>query len=366
MAAVHRQLDWTRPAEAHCARQSFVVARRLLLASTAAVPAASTQPAPVSVRGDRGVYRVAATFATPQPIAVALAVLTDYEQIPALHARRPQQPRPRARRRPRRRRAGSGGALDVLLQAGPPGARGAGSAGEHPLPRSLRARASSATKGTWTLREQDGHAVIGYELLAEPGFDVPEFMLTRLLKRDAGTDDRAAAGRDRGARRGRGRPAVAIRRPFRTRYAAGSAGRILDAIADLVAVEAEQRGGARLVVAGPSRAWTTRLFSSSSRSTPSAGSAMPCAACRRAARTGKSRARATAPRPAASPARRRCGPRGCCRASRRGAARAPPPPTRRARLAELAVEQVDVEGDQRRHVVEARSDGSPIGSTFSR
>ena len=40
-------------------------------------------------------------------------------------------------------------------------------------------------EGGWTLSEQDGHAVVTYELLARPAFDVPEFLLTRLLKRDA-------------------------------------------------------------------------------------------------------------------------------------------------------------------------------------
>jgi hypothetical protein len=39
-------------------------------------------------------------------------------------------------------------------------------------------------EGQWTLHEQDGHTLIGYELLAEPGFDAPEFMLTHLLRRE--------------------------------------------------------------------------------------------------------------------------------------------------------------------------------------
>ena len=36
----------------------------------------------VTVEGSRGLYRVTASFATPQPASVGHAVLTDYEQIP--------------------------------------------------------------------------------------------------------------------------------------------------------------------------------------------------------------------------------------------------------------------------------------------
>ena len=33
-------------------------------------------------------------------------------------------------------------------------------------------------EGIWTLSDRDGHAVVTYELLARPAFDVPEFLLT--------------------------------------------------------------------------------------------------------------------------------------------------------------------------------------------
>jgi hypothetical protein len=166
------------------ARQFCVVAV-LLLHAIVAVPAASTQPAPVTVRGDRGVYHVTAAFATPEPIAVAHAVLTDYEQIPRFM---PDVRRSRILER------GTGRALveqeavarvlffskqvHLLLDV-------------HEAPAHIRFRDRSGQsfvryEGQWTLRDQDGHALIGYQLMAEPGFDVPEFILTRLLKRDAG------------------------------------------------------------------------------------------------------------------------------------------------------------------------------------
>ena len=63
------------------ARQLSVMAV-LVAVSLVCVPAASGQTVPVSVHGERGLYRVSATFTTPQPAAIGHAVLTDYEQIP--------------------------------------------------------------------------------------------------------------------------------------------------------------------------------------------------------------------------------------------------------------------------------------------
>src|SRR5687767_5547300 len=59
----------------------------MVLAAALAVALAGTMtetgPAPtVTVREERGVYSVSARFYVPEPPAVALAVLTDYENIP--------------------------------------------------------------------------------------------------------------------------------------------------------------------------------------------------------------------------------------------------------------------------------------------
>ena len=40
-------------------------------------------------------------------------------------------------------------------------------------------------EGAWRLSRQDGQTAITYELTAEPSFDVPGFMLKRLLRRDS-------------------------------------------------------------------------------------------------------------------------------------------------------------------------------------
>jgi ribosome-associated toxin RatA of RatAB toxin-antitoxin module len=171
-----------------CLRRSFVVAG-LFLAASMTVPAASSQPVPVTVpvtvEADRGVYRVAATFATPQPMAVAHAVLTDYERIPRF------MPDVRSSRVIER-------GIDRAVVEQEAVARVLLFSKQVRLvlevqeaPASIRFRDRSGLsfiryEGQWTLREQDGHAVIRYELLAQPAFDVPEFILSRLLKRDAG------------------------------------------------------------------------------------------------------------------------------------------------------------------------------------
>jgi carbon monoxide dehydrogenase subunit G len=164
-------------------RRPFVVAA-LLLAATAGVPAAGTEPGPISVRGDRGVYHVAATFSTAQPVAVAHAVLTDYERIPRYM---PDVQRSRVLERGLDRAVIEQEAVARVLFFSKR-VRLVLEVQEAPATIRFRDRSGASFvryEGTWTLREQDGRAVIGYELLAEPGFDVPAFVLIRLLKRDA-------------------------------------------------------------------------------------------------------------------------------------------------------------------------------------
>ena len=165
------------------ARQFCVGAALAALAATAA-SAAESQPTSVTVREDRGVYRVAASFVTPQSGAAAHDVLTDYEAIPRF------MPDVRSSRIVERRAASIvveqeavarvlffSRRIHLLLEV-------------HAEPGRIRFRdhcGQSFTRyeGVWTLSEREGHAVVTYELLARPAFDVPEFLLTRLLKRDA-------------------------------------------------------------------------------------------------------------------------------------------------------------------------------------
>ena len=166
------------------ARQFCVVAALAALAAAGA-SAAESQPASVTVqRGARGLpgRRLLRDTAVECRRPGRPHRLRSH---PALHARRAEQPHRRAARRPRssssrkpsRACSSSPGASTCCWRC-TPSRDGSGSAID-------AAGASRATEGIWTLSDRDGHAVVTYELLARPAFDVPEFLLTRLLKRDA-------------------------------------------------------------------------------------------------------------------------------------------------------------------------------------
>jgi carbon monoxide dehydrogenase subunit G len=148
---------------------------------------ASTEaPAPdVTVREERGVYSVSARFDVPQPPSAALAVLTDYESIPRFL---PDVKTSIVRER-------TGGRLVVEQEAV---ARMMLFSKRVRLVLEItqadglirfRDRCGDSFlkyEGTWRLVPADGGTVIHYSLTAQPSFDVPEFLLKRLLKRDAG------------------------------------------------------------------------------------------------------------------------------------------------------------------------------------
>jgi carbon monoxide dehydrogenase subunit G len=142
-------------------------------------------PAPdVTVREDRGVYTVSARFTVPQPPAAAAAVLTDYERIPAFM---PGVEKSLVRER------GAGRALIeqeavsrlmlfskrvfLLLEV---------REGIDTIRFEDRSGKSFARyAGSWRFDACADGTVVTYELTAQPVFDVPEFILKKLLKRDA-------------------------------------------------------------------------------------------------------------------------------------------------------------------------------------
>ena len=138
----------------------------------------------VTVREEAGVYSVAARFAVPEQPAIALAVLTDYERIPqfmpgvetsvvmergADRAVIEQQAVSRLMMFRKR--------VYLLLEIieGPDTLRF----------RDRSGRSFARYEGKWELCGGNHVRWISYELTAQPAFDVPEFLLKRLLKRDA-------------------------------------------------------------------------------------------------------------------------------------------------------------------------------------
>lgn len=139
----------------------------------------------VAVREARGIYSVTARFQVPQSPALALAVLTDYAQIP---------------------RFMPGVETSLVLERSPGRAVVEQEAVSRLMLFSKRVhlvleitesadslvfrdrsgRSFTRYEGTWLLCEVNGQTQILYELTAQPSFDVPEFLLKRLLRRDSG------------------------------------------------------------------------------------------------------------------------------------------------------------------------------------
>ena len=155
----------------------------VLLQASGAVGRTACQPS-LTVREEKGVYTVVARFLVDQPPSVALTVLTDYEQIPRFM--------PDVRTSIVRER-GTGWAvveqeavsalmmfskrvhlvLEIVEQP------------DALIFRDRCARSFVRYEGAWRLSQHDGQTAITYELTAEPSFDVPGWMLKRLLRRDS-------------------------------------------------------------------------------------------------------------------------------------------------------------------------------------
>jgi ribosome-associated toxin RatA of RatAB toxin-antitoxin module len=145
---------------------------------------AEQPPTNVTVREEQGVYTVVARFVVDQPAAVALAVLTDYEQIPRFMPDvRTSIVRERAIGRVVVEQEAVSGlmmfskrvhlVLEIQEQPG------------ELIFRDRCGRSFVRYEGAWRLSKQDGRTAITYELIAEPSFEVPGFMLKRLFRRDA-------------------------------------------------------------------------------------------------------------------------------------------------------------------------------------
>jgi carbon monoxide dehydrogenase subunit G len=138
----------------------------------------------VEVREQQGGYAVDAKFVVTQPPAVVIAVLTDYEQIPRYM--------PSVKKSVVQERTGSGAIVEqeavskvmffskrvhLLLEVE--------EAQTTVRFRDTCGRSFSRYEGTWTLTHENGLTIVRYQLTAKPSFDVPEFLIKRLLRRDS-------------------------------------------------------------------------------------------------------------------------------------------------------------------------------------
>jgi len=169
------------------ARRLVLVTSTLALFTAASIQAAakSQSDVPVTVSESDGIYSVAAAFVVPQPASVVVAALTDYSQIPTFM--------PEVRRSDVLERSDEYTVVEqeavarfmmfsrrVHLVLEVREARGTIRF------RDRCGKSFARYEGTWTLAEHAGRTHVIYQLSAQPSFEVPEFLLKRLLKRDAG------------------------------------------------------------------------------------------------------------------------------------------------------------------------------------
>ncbi len=164
----------------------LITAAVLLFAPWHAARATAEQPpATVSVREANGVYSVSARFEIAQPPSVALAVLTDYEQIPrfmpdvetsVVRERRAAQVVVAQEAVARLMMFSKRLYLVLEIEERPDA-----------LVFTDRSGLSFVRyEGAWRLSQRDGRTSITYELVAEPSFEVPGVVLKHLLRRDSG------------------------------------------------------------------------------------------------------------------------------------------------------------------------------------
>jgi len=165
-------------------------ARRFLLAAAAVAMAASLVIAEsgnglrVDVTEANGVYIVSAAFAVNEPPDAVMAVLTDYARIPSympdveisrVLERTPSGVLVEQQAVSKFMMFSKRVHLVLDVREGP---------GQVKF-RDRCGKSFSAYEGSWTVSEHDSVTVVDYRLSARPSFDVPAFMLKRLLKRDA-------------------------------------------------------------------------------------------------------------------------------------------------------------------------------------
>jgi carbon monoxide dehydrogenase subunit G len=160
-------------------------AAAILLGAFVGVASAVAQPrSEVAVHESDGIYRVAATFSVSQPAAVVMEVLADYDGISRFmpdvrtstvlerdddYAVVEQEAVAKFLMFSKR--------IHLVLEV-------------HQAPGTLRFRdrcgsSFSSYQGRWTVTEAGGQTHVAYELTARPAFEVPDFLLRRLLKRDS-------------------------------------------------------------------------------------------------------------------------------------------------------------------------------------
>ena len=138
----------------------------------------------ITVRQDKGIFTVTATFEVPQSAGLAIAVLTDYDRIAHFM---PDVSKSVVIERDAARTVVEQEAVAKLMMFSKRVHLVLDVQHEGSVIR-FRDRCGQSFKryeGSWRLTPSGTRTAITYELTAEPSFDVPGFILGRVLKRDA-------------------------------------------------------------------------------------------------------------------------------------------------------------------------------------
>ena len=187
---MHGILSFTPPyaaGRAHARRLMVAVVISMCVALPGARLMAAADPAPspqVSVHEERGLYTVTARFLVSRSPEAALAVLADYEQIPRFM--------PDVRKSVVLERSSGHKVVEqeaqstfmmfskkvhLVLEVT--------ESGDTIRFTDRCGKSFSTYAGSWRAVRADGGTLVTYELRARPAFDVPGFLLKRLLKQDS-------------------------------------------------------------------------------------------------------------------------------------------------------------------------------------
>src|SRR5690606_11188225 len=158
--------------------------RTLLLIALAAAPAVAIAQPDVSVRAADGRYVVIARFETSAPPAVVREVLTDYDGIPRFM---PGVTHSQVRERDGARVIVEQEAVSkFMLFSRTVRLRLEVTEGERELAfRDLSGESFESYQGSWTIESDGARTRVFYVLAAQPRFDVPGFVLKRVLTSNA-------------------------------------------------------------------------------------------------------------------------------------------------------------------------------------
>ena len=162
----------------------FVMIGLTVLALVGTTLRAATPDDQISVRETDGTFEVAATFAVSRSASVVAAVLTDYVRIPHYmpEVRSSQLIERRDDRAVIEQEAVArflmfSKRVHLILEVE-----------EAPLTIAFKDRCGQSFEryeGAWSMMEKGAETRVSYRLTAKPVFDVPGWLLSRLLKRDA-------------------------------------------------------------------------------------------------------------------------------------------------------------------------------------